>query len=221
MFYLIILILEIVVLYFLSRLVVGKLFHLFSQKIGKRNLGLWLFALLFLPGTFIHEISHFLAALFLLVPVGELKLTPNFKESGVDLGSVAIAKTDPLRRFLIGVAPFLSGLSIIFTILFLISTKQFINVWWNNILAAFLIFEVANSMFASKKDLEGALILLTFIIFVLAFLYLIGFRISLNLSNFFSGSTKEILKSANWFLLVPIGMDVFLLMLLKRLKYLS
>ena len=96
MIYVLLLLLEIIALYLLSRHVVRSVFHFFYQVTRRRNLGMYIFAILFLPGTFIHEISHFLAALFLLVPVGEFELIPKFKEGGggVDLGSVAIAKTD-------------------------------------------------------------------------------------------------------------------------------
>src|SRR3989344_5460758 len=119
MIYLFLLLLEITVLYLLSRRVVRSVYRFFFQVTRRRTLGMYLFAILFLPGTFIHEISHFLAALFLLVPVGNLELIPKFKEEGggVDLGSVAIGKTDPIRRFLIGVAPFVFGLFIIFVLL--------------------------------------------------------------------------------------------------------
>ena len=123
MVYLLLLLLEIIALYFLSRRVVRSVFHFFYQFTRRKSWGMYLFAILFLPGTFIHEISHFLAALFLLVPVGKLELIPRFKEEGggVDLGSVAIAKTDPVRRFLIGIAPVVFGLSIIFILLYLVT----------------------------------------------------------------------------------------------------
>src|SRR3989344_2067310 len=222
MIYVLLLLLEIIPLYLLSRHVVRSVFHFFYQVTRRRNLGMYIFAILFLPGTFIHEISHFLAALFLLVPVGEFELIPKFKEGGggVDLGSVAIAKTDPVRRFLIGVAPFVFGILIIFTILFLISGDRFIAAWWGNILAGILIFEVANSMFASKKDLEGALILVIFILFVIAFLYILGIRIPINLTDFtISSSTLEIIKNANIFLLVPIMIDTVVLLLFEKSKF--
>src|SRR3989344_6551826 len=218
MVYILFLLLEITGLYFLSRRVNQKVFHFFFQVTKRRNWSMYLFAIVYLPGTFIHEISHFLAALFLLVPVGELELLPKFKEEGggVDLGSVGIGKTDPVRRFLIGVAPFIFGILIIFTILYLILTDRFSDVWWGNILAGILIFEVANSMFASKKDMEGALVLFLFSLFVIAFLFVLGIRIPVNLTDLsFSESAIELLKNANVFFLAPIVIDALVLFVLK------
>lgn len=180
---------------------------------------MYLFAVTFLPGTFIHEISHFLAALFLLVPVGKLELTPKFKEegSGFELGSVAIAKTDPLRRFLIGIAPLVFGLTIILLIVYLITTGRFINAWWANILAGYIIFQVANSMFSSKKDLEGAIIIFIFLIIVFIILVLLGINIPFELKDLgLSPETTEIIKKANLFLLVPIVIDFLVLLLFKK-----
>jgi hypothetical protein len=226
MFYILLLLIEIIVLYFLSRMVVRSVYHFFHQVTRRKSLGMYLFAILFLPGTFIHEISHFMAALFLLVPVGKLELIPKFKEEGggVDLGSVAIAKTDPVRRFLIGVAPFIFGIVIIFTILYLVSTGKFIEIWWGKILAGILIFEIANSMFASKKDLEGAVVLFAFLIviaiFVSLLIYFFGISIHIDISGFRLGrSTQEILRNANLFLLVPIVIDSMVLILFKRLRF--
>lgn len=181
---------------------------------------MYLFAILFLPGTFIHEISHFLAALFLLVPVGKLKLIPEFKEDGegIDLGSVSIAKTDPLRRFLIGVAPFTFGIFLIFAILFLITTDRFVTSWWGNVLAGILIFETANSMFVSKKDLDGAAILLIFIVIAIGFLYVWDVKVLVNPADLaLCKSVTEILKKASIFFLVPIFIDTVVLLTLKRI----
>ena len=177
-----------------------------------------MFAFLYFPGTFIHEASHFLAALFLLVPVGKLEIVPAFKEEGgVNLGSVSIAKTDPFRRFIIGIAPLIFGITLIFAILYVVTVMQISDAWWKYSLAGVLIFEIANSMFASKKDLEGSLILLIFVLIVVAIFIISGIDISINLNNsFLSGEIKMILKNACLFLLLPILIDIFALFILKR-----
>ena len=210
---------EIVILYHLSRRLFQSVFHFIYQVTRRKGLSAYIFALLFLPGTFIHEMSHFLAALFLLVPTGELRLIPKFNEKGhIDLGSVLIAKTDPVRRFLIGISPFIFGSVIIITVLYFVSMNRFIDTWWGNILAGLIIFEVGNSMFASKKDLEGTVILFIFTLFVIAFLYLLDIRIPISLSDLsFNQSTLEIFKNANIFLLVPIVIDAGVLLLFKKL----
>ena len=222
MVYILLLTFEIVVLYFVSRRINKSVFRFFYRITKRKNWSMYLYATLFLPGTFIHEMSHFLVALVLLVPVGKLELVPRVEEEekGYELGSVAIAKTDPVRRFLIGFAPLIFGLLIIFTILYFVSVNRFIDTWWGNILAAILIFEVGNSMFASKKDLEGTLVLFIFILFIIAFLYLLGVETPINLEEvIYSESFQHVLKLANIFLLIPIMIDASLLHAIKERRF--
>ncbi|CAN5287326.1 hypothetical protein BH10PAT1_BH10PAT1_5910 [soil metagenome] len=184
MIFLIILVFEILFLYFLSRKVTSKIFYLVRNK--------YLFAVLFLPGTFIHEISHFLFALFLLVPVGTPEFLPVQIEGGIKMGSVPIGKTDPIRRTLIGIAPIIFGLIILFLSIYYVH---------NVFLLGFIVFEVGNTMFSSKKDLEGVIpVIVTLIIFIIVF-YFLGLRINLIVN-------EELFKKADLFLLVPIGIDL-------------
>ena len=77
---------------------------------GHPALALWIFFLIFLPGTLVHELSHWLAAKLLVVPTGSIALWPQTKSDGsVWLGSIQVARTDPLRNSLIGLAPLISG----------------------------------------------------------------------------------------------------------------
>jgi len=73
---------------------------------------------LFFPGTVIHELAHLLAAGLLFVKTGSMEIIPKVMDDEIRLGSVQVAKTDPFRRTIIGVAPVLLGMAIIFGILF-------------------------------------------------------------------------------------------------------
>ena len=42
-----------------------------------------MYALIFAPGTLIHEASHFLMALFILVPVGQLEIIPEIQDDKI------------------------------------------------------------------------------------------------------------------------------------------
>lgn len=69
-----------------------------------------LFALVFLPGVFLHELSHFLAAKLLRVRTGRFSVFP--RELGnqrLQMGFVEVAASDPVRESLIGAAPLLTG----------------------------------------------------------------------------------------------------------------
>lgn len=151
-----------------------------------------MFAILFLPGTFIHEISHFLTALFLFVPVGQPEFMPVRYENGIKLGSVPIGKTDPIRRTLVGVAPILFGLVILFLAVYLIK---------NIFVVGFVAFEIGNTMFSSKKDLEGVIPVIAAGVAIGLVLYFMGVKINLEVN-------QEIFRRMDLFLLVPIGIDV-------------
>jgi hypothetical protein len=67
----------------------------------------YLFALLALPSTFMHELTHFLTALITLgKPVG-MNLLPQRSASGYQLGQVTIANPTWFNRGIIGLAPLL------------------------------------------------------------------------------------------------------------------
>jgi hypothetical protein len=74
------------------------------------DIALTLFAIVFFPGVFIHETSHFIMARLLGVHTGRLSLIPQPTPQGrLQLGYVETAKSDWLRDSLIGVAPLILG----------------------------------------------------------------------------------------------------------------
>ena len=69
-----------------------------------------IFSILFLPGVFLHEISHFLLAKFLRVRTGKFSIFPQPLPDGrLQLGYVETARSDVLRDSLIGAAPLIVG----------------------------------------------------------------------------------------------------------------
>lgn len=75
-----------------------------------------LYSLLFFPGVITHELAHFLTASLLGVRTGEVALLPHElqEQKRVALGSVKIAKTDFVRGSLIGAAPLITGLILLY-----------------------------------------------------------------------------------------------------------
>lgn len=74
------------------------------------RLSVVLFSLIFLPGVFLHELSHLVTAKLLRVPTGRFSVIPkNLPNGRLQLGYVEVAATDPLRESLIGAAPLLAG----------------------------------------------------------------------------------------------------------------
>jgi hypothetical protein len=69
-----------------------------------------LFSFLFLPGVFLHELSHFVMAKILRVPTGKTSLIPKSLPNGrLQMGYVETAQTDIVRDSLIGLAPLIAG----------------------------------------------------------------------------------------------------------------
>lgn len=217
MIYFAVIIVELTILFFLSKKIQQRIFTLFWGVTGKKNWSVYLMAVLFAPGTFFHEISHFLTALFLLVPVGDLKLLPEIREDEIKLGSVGVGKSDPFRRFLIGVAPFIFGVLAILLIIFLAQKNNLLGNAWAVILLGYLIFEIGNTMFASKKDLEGALGLLIFFVLVYILLLLLGININLSFFRDFLNlaSVTGVLSTAALFLAFPLAVDVLIILIMR------
>ncbi|RME45572.1 MAG: hypothetical protein D6796_10275 [Caldilineae bacterium] len=77
---------------------------------GNRITAIWLYFFLFLPGIMLHELSHYLMALFLQVRVSRFSLWPRLQgKRNLVLGSVEVQGAGPLRHSLVGVAPLLFG----------------------------------------------------------------------------------------------------------------
>lgn len=73
--------------------------------------GLPLFALLTLPGFFLHEAAHVLSAFLLRVPIRRVYFIPRPSPDGRSISaSVEIGRCDPLRTALVALAPLLAGM---------------------------------------------------------------------------------------------------------------
>ena len=141
-------------LFLLSQNITRHMSHLFMKLFHSQSVAIYLLSFLFLPGVVLHELSHLLIANILFVPTGEVEFFPEIHGDSVKMGSVAIARTDPFRRFVIGVAPLVGGLGAMFVAASYLGEKI---VSWQGLLLLYILFEIANTMFSSKKDMEGAL----------------------------------------------------------------
>jgi len=202
---------------------------------NRNSLGIKLYSLLFLPGTIIHELGHFLTAAVLLVPTGTITIFPeDLDDNRVKLGSVQVARTDFLRGSLIGIAPLVVG-----CVLLLVLYEENFASLSQNILklpatfiqelvrasqhaaefaALYLMLAIGNSMFTSKEDARyWPVVALLFIPFFVAFI--IGGQF--NIASHTLGELASVvsIKLTNPFLFTAL-IDVGLLIplwLLKRL----
>src|ERR1700722_1998592 len=109
---------ELLILFLLSRNLSRALSHFLYRISKSKNFTITILAILFLPGTIIHEFSHAIAARLLGVSVGTMEFMPQIEGEHVKLGSVQVAHSDPIRRFFIGAAPFLFGTLIMLGLIF-------------------------------------------------------------------------------------------------------
>jgi hypothetical protein len=200
----------------LSRLFIRSFFKLLFLISKSHTISVWFYAIFFLPGTIIHEISHLLVAEILRVKTGPMTLLPKFdpKKKQTQLGSLAIAQVDPFRRTLIGIAPFILGMTLIYLIVNYFDLKFILDL--ANIVKFYFIFVTANSMISSKKDLEAAivpLVIITFIIFVY-------FRSGMPYFELIKKNSLPIINKINTSLIIVVIIDFSLITITKISTYL-
>lgn len=139
---------------------------------GSTKPGITLYSIFFLPGTIIHELSHWIVAEILQVRTGAITIFPDLEEENVGnsqrLGSVATARTDPFRGFLIGLAPFISGLGILIVLGTLLRSGWDANyLWWQLALIIYGIMVIGNSMMISESDRRTWPFIVIFLLFII------------------------------------------------------
>lgn len=211
---------ELLALFLLSRSLTKTLSYFFYRVTKNRTFTISALAFLFFPGTVIHELSHALSAGLLGVPVGTMEFVPKIEGPNVKLGSVQIAQTDPIRRFFIGAAPFIFGTAILLGILFFFVKNHLFTNYYITILVGYAVFEIGNTMFSSKKDMEGALELFITLIVIVIILYLLGIRLpAFNPNEFFSQPLVQgIFQRGSLFLLAPLVLDAIVILLFRPKK---
>jgi hypothetical protein len=131
-----------------------------------------IFQMIFLPGVFLHEASHFLMAKILRVPTGRFSILPRPLPDGrLQLGYVETARSDIVRDSLIGGAPLITGTIFVAYIAFyhmevrvLLDVLRHgqLNLFWMGVRALhtvedfylwfYLAFAVSSTMMPSESD---------------------------------------------------------------------
>lgn len=219
MFYILLFFSELFVLFFLSRQVTRSLSYLFHRITRSEKWTIYLMALFFFPGTLIHELAHYLTAGILFVRVGKIEFVPKVMGIGVKLGSVEIGHSDPIRRALIGMAPFFWGTAIILIILFAFQSYGGLQNTGLTILTGYVLFEISNTMFSSRKDMEGTLELFLAVFSITVIAYLIGIRFpEVDQDALLTPEVISLFQTGSFFLAIPLVIDIALLLLLRLLR---
>lgn len=221
MIYLLIIFLELVVLLLFSRIIPSLLTQIFYFFTRSHRIAIYLLSVIVLPGTLVHEMAHLLVAGVMLVRVGDISLMPEIKENGVKLGHVEIQKTDFFRRALIGFAPVFVGMGILVGGISFANSQFFAQgnyPVWLILTLFYLMVVIGNTMFSSKKDLEGTLGFVVLFISIFGAVYLLGFS---NLFIFLKSNLIEnhtsFYQNFAYFLAVPVIGDILVYIFAKLL----
>jgi len=158
------------------------------------RLSMGIFSLIFLPGVFLHELSHFVMAKILRVPTGRFSIFPQPLPDGrLQLGYVETAKSDIVRDSLIGAAPLIAGAIVVaviandrldMRILWDVFRNGQFNLFWMGINALprvkdfylwfYLAFVVSSTMMPSESDRHAWLELVISVGVLFAIALLVG-----------------------------------------------
>lgn len=192
---------------------------------------MWLFWALFLPGTLLHEVSHWLTATLLGVKTANFSLWPQLKKTGeLQMGAVQVEVSDPFRHSLIGLAPLIFGsiavllighgwlalgrlaeafnsgdLEIIGRDIF--QTLLIPDVW----LWFYLIFAISNAMLPSASDRESWRTVLVYL--ALALILTIGL-VNPSVSPELQALGLAIITYLLSAFIITIGVDLFFILLI-------
>ena len=216
-FFLPVFVIELTFLYFISRLSIRELFYSLRIFFRSEKIVFAIVALIFFPGTVIHELSHFIVAMLLFLKVREIHIFPEFEKNYIKLGRVIYEKQDVIRGIVVGIAPIAIGLIIFFWI----STLQIfiIENIWLKLLMLYLIFVISTTMFSSRQDLIDLGYLLPVTIIIILFLYLFQIDLGRLLTNpQLIAVTTDFVYDVNVYLGISIAIHLGLLIFLFTVK---
>ena len=224
-FQLFLLIFLLFIIFLTSKRFINQIYLLFLKVFKNKKAAVWGMAILFLPGTVVHELSHLMMALVLRVPTGPMSIWPKIIGDSpavggtvpfrVKVGHIMVAKTSPFKLTLIGVAPMIVGLTIIYFVGFYTRGENFLFTP-RVIIMIYILFVTSTSMFSSKQDLKSLLITLPVAILIMAAIYLSGVKIMIegNLIDVL----RKILVDLNRSLILTVGIDCAVLVILVAIK---
>lgn len=205
----------VVVLYFFRHGLVYESQAVSILLFRSKKAGLWLYSLFFLPGTIVHELSHWLTAEILRVPTGEINVLPDLSDEDggqvKNLGSVMTARTDPVRATLIGLAPLIVGMFVLIILTALLTRQlESESSWYVLALIFYGILVTANSMLSSSADLRFWPVFLIVIVGLLLTTRFSGISVNPSLQSNLNG----VLQSTNFALVLSLGVDLVILIIL-------
>ena len=208
-----------IILFFLSRHTTNQLFYFLRHFFTHDKTVFNIIAFIFFPGTVLHELAHFFAAIILFLRVRDLKVFPEWKDDYLKLGHVLYERKDFFRGFLVGIAPIFAGL-LFFLLIFV--WKLFPNQnLLINLLLIYLIFTVSSTMFSSKQDLKDLVYIPPLLVLLYGIIYVFDIKLELIFrNNALLQTLISFITQINFFLVlsltIHVGTVVLIRILLRR-----
>ena len=219
-----------IILLLMQRWIHAHLHGLSMLLMGKPERAVILYAIILLPGVFLHELSHWLAATFLGVRTGSFSIIPKMQPDGtIQLGYVEYFKgrtLGPIRESLIGGAPLIAGTAVILLIGFRVfgvtelaaaiqsGQIETLSIALGDVfqtpdflLWLYLLFAIANGMMPSKSDRRAWPAFLWTMVVAAIILSLLGWTGLL--INSLTGPATTVFAYLGLALSMAIGVNIF------------
>jgi len=206
-----------IVLFFLSRQTTNEIFYFLRIFIKSDSIIFGLVSFFFLPGTILHEFSHFFMAIILFLPVHKIQILPEFEKNYIKLGKVLYEKKDVIRGVIVGIAP-LFGAMLFFWFLSIFHLFPQPNIWLT-ILLGYIIFSVSSAMFSSKQDLIDLMYVVPFIAVFAAVVYIFNINFNFILQNHtLIRNIQDFFYNVRFYILLSLAIHGIVILILKSLR---
>ncbi len=182
-------------LWLVSRRLTYYVLSLLYLLTRNQNIAVGIYALLILPGTLLHEASHWAMAKLVGVRTGQFSILPKFTaQRTLQLGAVDVRGGGLWQHTLIGLAPLLAGsFFTLWLAIYLVDVRLLGAGWqagrWQDVGAAlvagleqpnaalfiYLLFTISDAMFLSASDRAPVQRMVLYLALVLFILFLFGF----------------------------------------------
>lgn len=211
-----VLILEAIIIFLTSQYIFKAFFLLLLVTFKSKSVAISIISFFFLPGVIIHELSHLLTAEVLRVKTHGIEFFPELHSGHLKMGSVLVENSDFFRQFLIGIAPFLSGVSLLIAVFFFVSPFislgnifSSVNSFLLSVGFLYVVFVITNTMFSSKKDMEGAIELMVLMLVFLVMCFILQLHVERYIFTFFENEdVKNLLEKIIFFFCIPLSLNL-------------
>ncbi len=179
---------SLLLLFFSKRWLTVEISRFIRKFGGGHRATIIVWSIIFLPGTVIHELSHFFFAILTGARTGKIEIFPEFLEEeweeegkgqNVTLGYVQTQRLNPLQGFLVGTAPFLVGIVLMAWLAQLLRANYDLGQYLNVFILGYLFFTITNSFFPSWSDIKQTIPLVIICGVIILIFWILGFQIFL------------------------------------------